>query len=172
MSRSVSAPTTAKLGLAATEPGYLVEIAFPSGTVRHSSRETTTWNSLVWVASTVQVGGIEGSGQQAVLDYFDYNAALRTLVLSDGINDRAVNIWAFYVGALASGDPVHVFAGVGNGAKIRQGRLTIGLARSGSRTLVSPRLRIGPATGFNHLPAEGTLVPWAGRVLRLERPRS
>lgn len=172
MSRAVSLPTATATEQVGTAPGYLIQIGFTSGVVRHSSRETQAWNSLVWVPAAVKVSGIEGTGMRASLEYWDPDAAMRTLVLADGINDRPVSIWKFYVGALAAGDPVQVFDGVGDGAQMRQGRVTIGLARTGSRTLMSPRVRIGPATGFNHLPPEGTIVHWAGKTLRLERRRA
>jgi hypothetical protein len=173
MSRTVTAAVEARIVEPGTKPGYFIQIGFPSGIVRHCTRkQSETWNSLVWVGAAVKVSGIEGSGQHAQLEYFDADAAMRTLILADGINDRAVTIWKYYAGALAAGDPVLVFEGVGDGAAIRQGKVSIGLARTGSRTLMSPRSRIGPATGFNHLPPEGTIVHWYGRAIRLERNRA
>lgn len=155
-----------------TSPGYFIELQFPSGIVRHSSREQQTWNGYIWIPSTVKVAGVEGSGQRGQLEYFDADASVRTIVLADGVNDRRIRVWKFYLGALDPADPVLVFDGVGDGAKIARGRVTIGLARSGSRTLVTPRLRIGPGTGFNHLTPEGTVLQWAGRVIRLDRRRA
>ncbi len=173
MTRAVSAATDAKLGQSATEPGFFIELGFTSATVRHSSRETTAWNGFTWNTAAVKVSGIEGSGQRASLEYFDSDAAMRTLVLGEGINDRRVRIWKFYVGALSAADPALIFEGVGDGSTIRQGRVTIGLSRAGSRTLMTPRLRIGTGTGFNHLPPEGTLINWGrGQTLRLERSRA
>lgn len=172
MSRAgVTSAVAAKTEALTTQPGYLVEIQFPSGTVRQSSRGLTPWNSLVWVASTVKVSGLEGSGQRGRLEWADADNAMRTIILADGINDRRVRIWKFYAGALAVGDPVLVFDGVGDGANIRPGRVSVGLVRTGSRTLMTPRYRIGPGTGFNHLAPEGTVIQWAGRTLRLERRR-
>lgn len=172
MSRPVSGPTAAELEKPSTEPGYLIEIGLPGGTLRHCSRGTVPWAGFVWISMSVRVEGIEGGGQRGALSYFDHDAAMRTAVLNSGINDRPVKIWKFYGAALASGDPVQIFAGVGDGAQMQQGRVSIGLARSGSRTLVTPRLRIGPGIGFNHLPPDGTIVNWAGRTLRLTRGRS
>jgi hypothetical protein len=96
---------------------------------------------------------------------------MRTLVLQDGINDVRTRAWKFYKGATAPEDPAQVFDGVGDGARIAGGKVTIGLARSSSRTLMAPRSRIGPATGFNHLAPEGTIIKWGGRSVRLERRR-
>lgn len=172
MSRAgITAAVAAKTEAKTTQPGYLVEIQFPSGVVRHSTRGLTSWNSFVWVASTVKVSGLEGAGQKGRLEWFDADNAMRTIILADGINDQRVRIWKFYAGALATNDPVLVFDGVGDGANMRQGRVSVGLVRTGSRTLMTPRYRIGPATGFNHLAAEGTVIQWAGRTLRLERRR-
>ena len=170
MSRTVSAATEAKLA-GDTEPGYFVEIQFPSGIVRFTSRDTDTWNGGVWIAAAIKVSGIEGGGQRGSIEYFDADAAMRTLILADGINDVRVRIWKYYAGALATADPAMIFDGVGDGASIKASRVAIGLTRSGSRTVMSPRHRIGPGTGFNFLPPEGTVIQWAGRTLRLERNR-
>lgn len=173
MGRTITVATEGKVTQIATEPGFLVELTFPlTGIVRQCTREQTAWNGFTWVTASLKLGGIEGSGQRGTLEYGDDDAAMRTLVLAEGINDRRVRVWKFYRGAVAPADPVLIFDGVGDGAQMRQGKVTIGVVRSGSRTLVTPRQRIGPATGFNHLPPEGTLIKWGrGETLRLERSR-
>lgn len=167
----ITPATAAEVEADGTRPGYLVEIQFPSGTLRHCSRGQVTWGGFVWIPSSVKVTGIEGGGQRGTLGYFDPDASLRTLILLDGVNDRRVLVRKFYAGALASGDPVLLFDGVGDGANIKSGRISIGLVRTASQTLMTPRLRIGPGTGFNHLTPEGTVIQWAGRTIRLERRR-
>jgi hypothetical protein len=169
MTRPVSIATEAKVGAHGTEPGYLLEFLFPSGIVRLSSRETESWNGGIWVATKATIANLDSEGGS--IEIFDASATLRTLVLQDGINDVRAKVWKFYKGATAPEDPAQVFDGVGDGAKFAGGKVTIGLSRSSSRTLVSPRHRIGVATGFNHLAPEGTLIKWAGRTIRLERRR-
>ena len=165
--RALSSATASATTASTTSPGYFVEIVFPSGTVRVTTRDTVTWNGFVWVRSVLKVSRIEGTGQSGTLDFFDADRSLRTLVTQDGVNDRRVRVWKFYKGALATGDPALIFDGVGDGSRIAQGRVAINVARTGSRTLMSPRLRIGPFIGLNFLAPEGTIVNWAGRVIRL-----
>ena len=54
MSRPVSTAHGTALAETLTRPLYLVELGFPVP-VRLSSRETTTWNSLLWTAASFRL---------------------------------------------------------------------------------------------------------------------
>ena len=65
MSRPVSTAHGTALAETLTRPLYLVELGFPVP-VRLSSRETTTWNSLLWTAASFRIAtGDLGNETQA-----------------------------------------------------------------------------------------------------------
>lgn len=167
--RTVSGASAAEILLPITQPGFLVELQFSTGTIRLSSFGTITWNSLTWTGANMQVDGFAGDGKAARVSLWDANAAFRTLVLTGGgIRNRTIKIWQAQYPALAVGDPNMVFYGVGDSASIAQGRVDITCARLNSLVLMAPRQRISPATGFNFLAAAGRVVQWGDVVITLQ----
>ncbi len=167
--RALSVATAAKIAEHHTKPGFLVQITFASQIVRLSSAAEQNWNAAIWVKAGLDVSGVDAAGRQGTVKLWDYDASFRTMVLTDGVADRRISIWKFYEGAVDAGDPVLIFDGVGDRCEIREGKVTVTLAKSGSGVMLTPRRRIGPASGFNFLLPTGTLIPWGDRVLKLER---
>lgn len=165
--RTVSSPSQVKIALPVTQPGWFVELAFASGTVRICSFGTTSWNSLTWTGANFTVDGMSGDGRAARLSIWDPTAAYRTISVGGGIRNRAVKIWQAQAGALLAGDPNMVYKGVGDGVNIAKGRVEISLARLNSRVMLAPRQRISPATGFNFLAAPGKTIAWGDVLITL-----
>lgn len=169
MTRTVSSPTTALLDDPVTQPGYLVQLDFDSESLRLSTFGDLAWNSLPWIGANMTVDNFAGDGKKARVALWDATAAFRTLCMTGaGIRNRGVTIWKAYFTALAAGDPVQVFAGVGDQVSISKGKVTIDCARVNSRVMQAPRKRIGPATGFNFLAPPGTIVSWGDVQITLE----
>lgn len=170
MSRSLTAAMTAELGLTFTRPGWLVEIAF-SSIVRLSSLGEVSWNGQVWSGGrTVAVEGLTWSLDATPrLIVGNADQMMGALVANQKVADRPVRIWTVYAGATASGDPLQGFDGVGDKATVGEKEVAITLARSGSRTLYSPRKRIGPETGFNVLMPAGTSITLGAATYVIER---
>lgn len=169
--RTLSANTQSEVSQPVTQPGYLVEIFF-SVANRLSTRGDITWNGYTWVSSDVRITGLSWDGsadQKGTLQLGNTDNAFGSLVLNEGVADRAINIYQFYGAAPAAGDPVFVFSGVGDAAEIYPDKVSITLTSAASKTLASPRNFITKANGFNHLPAAGVHIPWNGEMYRLER---
>ena len=167
MTRTLSTALSTAVGLDVVSPGYLVEVAFASP-LRVSSRGTLSWSGNSWTAWDVRVQGlsVEAGGATAngtlVLGNADYT--ISALVLSEGVANRAVNVWAFYGEAPATADPVQIFAGVADDVQIdpTRGVVTLQLVQANAAALFAPRFYITPESGFSHLPAPGTVIDWDG----------
>jgi len=176
MSRSISAPTLAALAAQMTRPGYLIEIGWVTPS-RLSSRGDTNWNSLVWVGVGAAVQGLawDGSGEmrgsinvanggtQTVPGAFTYNA------LTYGVADVPIKVWIYDAAALAVGDPVLVFDGVGDTCQITPDRVTFQFISKKSQVLFSPRQYITKDAGFSIIPPTGKVIYWGGQKYVLNR---
>lgn len=170
--RTVSAPTGTEIAKKETSLGWLVEITFPSYTGRYSSYGQLTWNSLLFVGAKLKVPQIDPDAGSAQIQFFDPDAALRTLFLTgNGARNATVKIWKAYIAALGASDPLFIFSGVGDAVRIKGGYIDMTCDRKGADVLYAPRKRLGPLTGCNFLAAPGTLIPWGDKVLRLEPRR-
>ena len=172
MARTLNGTVTTAVGAAVTLPGYLVAIDFATP-VYLSSRGDLTWNSKSWVAWAVRIIGlaIDGaaSAQDGTLILGNTDYTMGALVLAEGVAGRAVSVWKLYGETPALADPVLVFSGVADGATINPdgGDVTITLQQAGGVTLYCPRTYINRASGFSHIPADGTLIQWNGETFRL-----
>ncbi len=169
--RTLSSALNTEVAKTVTSPGYLVEIMFAMP-VRLSSRGTLTWNGLNWQAADFRVSGLawDAAGEQTGrLDLGNTDLTYSSLVLAEGVAERAIRIWKFYGAAPGASDTVQIFNGVGDEAEIMHRHVSIGLTTEASGTALSPREFIGQASGFNWVPASGTIIPWAGENYRLER---
>lgn len=174
MTRTISAALTTAIGLDVVAPGYLVEIQFATP-LRLSSRGTLSWSGNTWTAWDVRVQGLAadagGSSASGSLLLGDADYTIAALALSEGVANRPVNVWKFYGDtAPATGDPVQVFAGVGDGVDLEpnRGMVTIRLVQTNARALFAPRFYITPEAGFTYLPAPGTVIDWDGERYVLE----
>lgn len=170
--RPVSAPSAAEIIKPITQPGWFVQLEFVSATTRLCSFGTTSWNSLTWSGANVQIDGLTGDGKRARVSLWDFDAAFRTLALTDGgIRNRGVTVWQAQRPALDDADPNMVFYGVGDQVRISKGRVEIDCARLNSSVLLAPRQRISPATGFNFLAAPGKVIQWGDTQITLGSAR-
>lgn len=155
--RTLSGTLATELGLTITRPGYLVSIAF--GTPLYlSTLGDLSFNGRTWVGADVKVSGLrtdEKSQQSGTISFGNMNLAYGSLVLNEGVADRAIEIYSVWAGAPA--DAMLEFSGTGDSADVGE-RVTITLSQSKSRVLYSPRRFIGASTGFNTLLPNGTTI--------------
>lgn len=176
MSRTLTAPLLAALGVDVTAPGFLVELAF-SSPVRFSTRGSVQWNGNPWPARGATISGLAydiGSPQQGgTLRINDPDLAMSALVLLEGMVGRSVNVWKFYGEALADGDPVQIFAGAGDAVTISPSdrSIQVSLVQRGPTQLYAPRRFMTRANGFSILPVAGRIVAFNGVDFTLERNR-
>lgn len=170
--RTLSSAAQTAMAARVTRPIYLVEIAF-APVSRLSTAGDVTWNSLAWSgAQWVEVSGLssDGSGvQRAQLAIGNVDLVFGSLVLGQGVADRAVTIWGGDAAALATGDPVLVFVGAIASAEVSEQRVTLALSSIGARTQFSPRRFINASAGFNTLIAAGTQIRMGTQTYILER---
>ncbi len=164
--RSVSTPTGNAIAAAATAPAYLVQIGWSTVTRITSDGQPLTWNGYVWVPAAIEIDGLrsDSAGQQAaVLRLGNANQQWSALALNEGVSDIAIAIWGYDRSAVAAGDPVLVFSGVGGRCSADEDSITIELATQRAATLKSPRERIARGAGYSLLPAPGTVIRWGNQ---------
>ena len=172
VSRILSDATLVAAGSVVTQPGYLVEMLF-NPPFRVSSRGNLSALGNDWVSWGVTLTGI-GIGLQDItqtgsMQLSNTGTEISALALGQKFDDIGVNIWAFYGDATNDDDPALIFAGVGGAFTIgTDGKVTVQLARRGSRTLFSPRHYMTPQQGFNFLPAAGTKVNWGNEIFVMQ----
>lgn len=166
--RTLSSPMNAAVVGPITQPGYLVELQFSEQTVRLSTFGALTWNGVPWVGASMMCDSFDEAWLRARVTIFDPVAAYRTIALTGGgIRNRSVRIWKAYATALAIGDPVEIFTGVGDAIEWARGTTSITCARFGQSVIYAPLKRIGSATGFNFLAPPGTVINWGGTQITL-----
>lgn len=170
--RTLTEPTASATGATVTQPLYLIEIGF-SPALRLSTRGDVTWNSVIWSGGElVAVSGLQsdGSGRQSgTIQVGNLDDYLGTLVLGQGVADRACKLWKADGAALAASDPVLVFDGVIARADVDVSRVSLILAGAGSRAAFVPSRVIGPAAGFSVLTPAGTQIRIGTSTYTLER---
>ena len=167
--KSLSTALAAALGAPVQRPALLVEIAF-SGMVRWTSAAAITWNGYTWASRDIrlenlQTGPLRVSGT-LVIGNADDEAG--TLVLSQGVQDRAVRIWAYDAAATGATDVVWLADAVAAGGQVTPSEVRIPL-RHKADLLDSPRTYVNAAAGFTQLMPGGTVLRIAGIDMRLER---
>jgi hypothetical protein len=173
--RTLGSGTSSAINAAVTAPRYLVEILFSSPWRITSSGNVITWNGNTWQPWDVAISGLDLDGQQVAqsgaIKVGDTDNTATALVNGQGVADRRINVWKFYGDANpAAGDPVQLFAGVGDSVDWATdgSSLTIKLEQGGAMTLFSPRFYLTPANGFDDLPPPGTLISWNGEQIELQ----
>lgn len=170
--RIVSPATAAKLDANAWEPGFLVDMKTPTP-LRFSTRETLTWEGLLFVSAPLEVSGIVDDSSAGSLVFRDPSLAVQTLVRTVNLTGRRVAIARFYSGALGRTDPIWFFDGVISGAmEGARPIVTLGLSRVAQARGLTPPRRINRAAGFNVLAPEGQVIVFRGSSFRLERARA
>lgn len=167
MPRSISSPTATALAAGASRPAYLVEIVWATFSSRLCTYGTVTWAGSTWAGEGVALSGFDADGIPSEITLADPDAAYRTLIATDGARDRRVNVWQADVAALATNDPIPIFAGYADGVVADRGRVVIGLDLRSADREFCPRERIGPAIGVNYVAPPGTRIQWGNSILVL-----
>lgn len=167
--KTLSGALSAALGAAVQRPALLVQIGF--GTVqRWTSASTMTWAGQTWSARDMRIDGLRVQALQVSGSLILGNAddVAGTLILAEGIQDKAITVWGYDAAATASGDVVWLATAVGASAQVDARAVRIAL-RHRCEFVASPRARVTPAAGFGHLLPAGTVLRINGQDLRLER---
>lgn len=167
--RTLSGALSAALGAPVQRQALLVQVDFPTP-ARWSSMSTFTWNSFTWTAAAVAVEGLQVQPLQVqgtlVLGNLDDVAG--TLVLTHGVQDRAITIYGYDAAATAAPDVVWLATAVGGSAQVGPRDVRISL-RHRTEMQMSPRTYVGPASGFTRLLAAGTVMRINGTAIVLDR---
>ena len=148
-------------------PGYLVEIHF--GTVRRwSTLGSVSFGGFTWTNVDMQVQGLQVQpfAVSGALVLGNADDGIGTAVLTEGVQDKLVKIYAF--DAAAPADAVWLCTAVGSSATVGTRDVRINL-RHRCEFMASPRTYVSPAAGFTHLLPSGTVLRINGIDIRLER---
>jgi len=171
-SRPVTAPTLAAAGARVSRPAWFLQIDWSNFSTRLCTGGEQTWNDFVWAGGGFEISGFTQDGKPNGITLIDPSHDYRTLVLTDGIRDRFIQLWKGYVDELADDDPALIFQGYADGFDIAKGRVSFALDWQASSRAFSPREMIGPAIGVNWCAVPGTSFTWGGSTYKLEaRPR-
>lgn len=167
--KSLSTALAAALGAPVQRPALLVEIAF-AGMVRWTSAADITWNGYNWAARDIRLEGLQTGPLRVsgtlVIGNADDEAG--TLALSQGVQDRAVRIWAYDAAATGATDVVWLADAVAAGGQVTPSELRIPL-RHRADLLDAPQTYVTAAAGFTQLMPGGTVLRIAGIDVRLDR---
>lgn len=166
--KSLSSALSAALGAPVQRPAVLIELAF-SPVKRWSSYADLTWAGQSWTQEDVSVEGlqVEALALSGTLRLGNGDGAMASLVLAQGVQDRAVRIWGYDAAATATGDVVWLADGVCTAARIGLDAVTVELRHPAEYTL-APRTFVTAAAFAPLLPA-GTVLKINGQSLTLER---
>lgn len=175
MTRIVSAAVATAIAQPVTGPGYLVEIGF-STWVRLSSRGSLDVLGNHWSAWGLGITGIGVDATSAIqsgtLNIANTDLTMSTLILTEGISDKAINIYKFYGEHPADADVTMLFSGVGGEATIdtNSGMVSLKLRQARDSVQFAPAKYITVDQGFSMLPPAGTVIEFGGQtyVLRPE----
>jgi hypothetical protein len=167
-SRTVTAQTLAQAGAGVSAPMYFLKINWLTATTRICSYGPQNWNGEVWDGGGFTVRQFGQDSKPQGISLVDNTGAYRTLVLSDGIRDRLVQLWKGYLGALAASDPILLFKGYADGCEVNNGVVSFNLDWQNSTRQFSPRQRIGPSIGVNFCATPNTTLRWGGAVIKIE----
>ena len=174
MSRSLSGSLTSALAAQLTKPGYLVFIGWTGNNKYLCSRGDTTWNGNTYIGFGVIPNGLEWRGsaeQTGTLRINNSAGEYSVMALADGVADVPIKVWIFDASAVALGDPVQVFDGVGDSCDIGPESITIKVTSKRSRALFAPRAYINQASGWSIVPPDGRSIEWGGERYVFTRKR-
>ena len=171
MTRIVSGPTVAKIDAGNWAPGFLVQLNL-SSILRFSTRETITLSGNIYITAILDVQNLEDDSSAGALRFNDPTLAIQTLIRTENIIGKRVQVARFYDGATASSDPIWYFDGyVRSASEGTPPEINIAISRDAASRSLSPSKRIGPSTGFNVMAPEGQKVLFRQSAFRLERAK-
>lgn len=169
--RTLSANAQSEAAKSRTTPRYLVQLGYVPA-LYLSTSGNQTWNGQTWTANGIRVDDIlflAGGVQSAHITLPNTDNSAGALILTDGIDDIACDIWELRgAGPHAVDDVIHVFSGVLDSVD----EVTVTHARLSAVT-DSVRLARAPRLLFdqfcNFIPAPGSTLTWAALQFKLER---
>lgn len=163
MSRTLSTGMGSAVDATITTPGYLLEIEFSTPT-RLCTRGDLTVLGNDWTGWGFSLSGFgidaTSAKQTGTISISNRDNDISTLILEEGISDRAVRIWKFYTDAPSDDDPVLIFDGVGAQSDIdtASGQIKITLRQARDAVQFAPAHYITAEQGFSMLPPAGTII--------------
>lgn len=170
--KSLTAALSAALAAPVQRPALLVEARF-AATQRWSSGGTVTWNGYTWAARdmTLEALLVEPLRVSGTLVLGNADDAVGTLALSEGVQDKAITVWAYDAAALSAvADAVWLCDAALSAASIGPNEVRISL-RHRTEFVQSPRTYVTPAAGFSNVLPGGTVIRINGIDMRLDRRR-
>lgn len=167
--KTVTIPLQTAWNAPVQRPGFLVEVAF-STPQRWSSQGTFTWAGHAWTAQAMSLDGlqVEALAVRGTLVIDNRDGAIGSLVLEQGIQDRAIRLWGFDAGATGASDVLWLADAVGGGCQIGAQSVSIAL-RDSAELVLAPRTFVSPEAGFTQLLPAGTTLRINGIDYRLDR---
>jgi hypothetical protein len=167
--KSLSGALAAALAAPVQRPALLVMVAFPT-VQRWSSRATVSWDGFTWTGADLRLDGLQVQPLRVAgtLVLGNADGVAGSLVLSHGVQDRAIAIYGYDAAATALADVVWLADAVGAGAQVGATEVRIELRHRAEFTL-STRTYVGPAAGFTQLLPAGTVLRINGQAMQLER---
>lgn len=172
MSRTISVATTAKLDATAYAPGFLVQLNL-STILRFSTRGEVTHSGNIYIPAALAVRELSDDSSAGTLVFTDATLAIQTLVRTESLIGKRVQVARYYEGATASTDPIWFFDGyIASAREEAPPTMVFSISRDAALLSLSPARRVGRATGFNVMTPEGAIVRFRGSEFRLERARA
>lgn len=174
--RTLDAGNLTQIAIDFTRPVFLVEMAFPSGSVYLSTGPQITFNSNVYQEGQVSLGTFEWTSdgvQRGSITLSNENNAASALILSGTVNDIEIIIHKTYL--IAGGGnttPDFYLRGSMDGSDVGYSRSTIGVLSTTAQTAFVPNRYYTVAQGFNWLPVEGEKITWGDEVFILRQADS
>lgn len=170
--KALTAALSAALGAPVQQPAVLVEMAF-SAPRRWSSFATLAWGGQTWQREAISIEGLDVqplslSGTLVIANGDDVAGAL---VLSEGVQDRAVRIWGYDAAAVGAADVVWLADAVGASAEVSAEEVRIAL-RDRAEFMLAPRSYVTAQAGFNVLLPPSTVLRINGVDWQLSRSGS
>ena len=167
--RALSSPLNNAIGAAVQRPALLVSIGF--ATVRRwTSGAALSWSGQSWTEAPLEVEGLEVGALTVAgtLTVGNLDGVIGGLVLSEGIQDKAISLYGYDAAAIGAADVVWLCDAVGAGAQIDARAVRIAL-RHRAQFVAAPRTYVNAAAGFTQLLPEGTVLRINGVDLTLSR---
>lgn len=169
MSRSIDPLLQDEVERRITLPGFLVEIIFPGGPARFSSRGDVNVLGNDWQGWDLEVTGLNFQGANSsngiTIALGNADQSIGVLLLAEGIAGRQVSVWKMYGAEPTDDTTIMVFCGLALGSRIpSQGRVVITAAPRAASVLRLPNRFITKETGFSILPARGAKITVNGEV--------
>lgn len=169
--RALAATVQSATAQPITQPGYLLELQV-SPLLRLSSRGDVTWKGNVFAQADLVVSDVtENPDGTTSVSVSVGNTDLSTgaIILNGGAQNAVASVWFFYQGLTGSAEPVKIFGGVVDAAKVVHREVSLQLVSQGLQTSYLPRRRICAASGFNRLLPAGRVLQLGSTVVKIER---